>query len=190
MKNESKIPANAKMVFEGVIFDVWQWEQEMFDGSKQTFEMIKRTNTVRIIAISKGKIVILDQEQPGKPPYKSLPAGRIEKDEEPIHAAKRELLEETGLESNDWVSWRSDNISAKIDWTIFTYIARDCIKTHGQNLDHGEKITAELFSFDEFINLVDNPLFIEKDLFPIMLRAQYDQKASEELKLLLGVNRF
>ena len=27
-----KIPNNAKRVFKGVIFDVYQWEQEVFDG--------------------------------------------------------------------------------------------------------------------------------------------------------------
>ncbi len=39
-----KIPPNAKRVFKGIIFDVYQWQQKMFDGSKETFEMLKRAN--------------------------------------------------------------------------------------------------------------------------------------------------
>ncbi|MBF0282798.1 MAG: NUDIX domain-containing protein [Zetaproteobacteria bacterium] len=32
----------------------------------------------------------------------SLPGGKVEKEEPPLTAAQRELLEETGLQSNDW----------------------------------------------------------------------------------------
>jgi ADP-ribose pyrophosphatase len=34
----------------------------------------------------------------------SLPAGYLEDDEEPLAGAKRELLEETGYEADDWIS--------------------------------------------------------------------------------------
>ena len=36
-----KVPKQAKRVFKGVIFDVYQWEQEMFDGTKEIFEKLK-----------------------------------------------------------------------------------------------------------------------------------------------------
>lgn len=36
-----KLPPQAKKVFTGQIFDVYQWEQEMYDGSFETFEMLK-----------------------------------------------------------------------------------------------------------------------------------------------------
>lgn len=51
-----KIPINARRVFKGIIFDVYQWEQKMFDGNFKTFEMLKRPNTVEIIAIRDNKI--------------------------------------------------------------------------------------------------------------------------------------
>ncbi len=45
------IPEQAELKFRGVIFDVYQWPQEMFDGSVETFEMLRRADTVKIIAI-------------------------------------------------------------------------------------------------------------------------------------------
>jgi len=63
-KNAKLIPENAEQVFKGQIFDVYHWRQEMFDGSTETFEMLKRPDTIKIIAIKDKKIVILEEEQP------------------------------------------------------------------------------------------------------------------------------
>jgi hypothetical protein len=64
----AKIPEHAHKVFEGVIFDVYQWEQEMFDGSKATFEMVKRPYTVEVIPVMiDGTIAIAYEQQPPVP---------------------------------------------------------------------------------------------------------------------------
>lgn len=44
------IPKEATKVFEGRIYDVYQWPQKLFDGSTETFEMLSRADTVKIIA--------------------------------------------------------------------------------------------------------------------------------------------
>jgi len=38
-KNARLVPEEAKLVFKGIIYDVYQWEQKMFDGTFSTFEM-------------------------------------------------------------------------------------------------------------------------------------------------------
>lgn len=86
-----KVPSQAKRVFKGIIFDVYQWEQELFDGSKQTFEMLKRPDTVEVIAVKDGSILMSRQSQPNKHDFFSLFGGRVEPDEEPLAAAQREL---------------------------------------------------------------------------------------------------
>ena len=50
-----KIPKNAIKVFSWKTFDVYQWEQKMFDWSKKIFEKLKRNDSVDIIAINKNK---------------------------------------------------------------------------------------------------------------------------------------
>ena len=103
-KSKQPIPENAKLVFKGQIFDVYQWEQELFDGSRATFERLKRPDTAVVFGVlPDGKILLTEQEQPGKPPYIGATGGRIDKGEEPLAAAKRELLEESGYEASEFI---------------------------------------------------------------------------------------
>lgn len=102
--SKQPIPANAQKVFKGKLFDIYQWKQELFDGKKVTFEKLKRPDTVNVIPItSNGEIVISEQEQPGTDPFIGCLGGRIDEGEEPLEAAKRELLEETGMEASEYV---------------------------------------------------------------------------------------
>ncbi|PJC53414.1 MAG: hypothetical protein CO029_02850, partial [Candidatus Magasanikbacteria bacterium CG_4_9_14_0_2_um_filter_41_10] len=74
----SDIPEQAKKVFSGVIFDVYQWEQELYDGSKATFERLTRPATLQVIAEVDGRIAMSDEEQPAKGRFLSLLGGRQE----------------------------------------------------------------------------------------------------------------
>ena len=49
------IPKEATKVFEGRIYDVYQWPQKLFDGSTETFEMLSRADTVKIIVLVNEK---------------------------------------------------------------------------------------------------------------------------------------
>lgn len=162
------IPKQAKRVFQGEIFDVYQWPQKMFDGSFQTFEMLKRPDTVQIIAVKDGKIGILEQEQPGSGLFLDLPSGRhdIETETE-IEAAKRELLEETGMTFSDWKLIRAENPYAKIDWIVFTFIADGFLSQTSQTLDAGEKISVTWKTLNEIKELIKQPKnrYLGKEIF-------------------------
>lgn len=179
-----KIPKNAKKVFEGVIFDVYQWEQEMFDGSKETFEMLKRPNTLQVIAVQGDKILIGEEEQPYKGKFYSLFGGRQE-DESPLEGIKRELLEETGLESSDWELYKSYDVTTKLEWQVHIFIARDCKKVAEQKLEAGEKISVKAISFDEFLDIVDSNKYDGKELAYDLLRLSSDRKELAKFKKLL-----
>lgn len=185
MTHSSRIPPQAKRVFKGIIFDVYQWEQKMFDGTMATYEYIKRCDSAQIIAVTADKIIILDQEQPFKGSFISLPAGRCDHDDDPLKEAKRELLEETGYESSDWVHWQETKAKGSIDWTTHTYIARDCRYKQPQSLDNGEKISVRFIDFDEFLMLADDERFRDLNLNEPMLRARLDPKIKQELYELI-----
>lgn len=185
-KNRKNLPANAKRVFRGVIFDVWQWKQKMFDGSVGIFEKLRRPDTVNVIPVIGDKILILKQRQPDwKTDKTTIAGGRIDEEERPLAAAKRELLEETGYASKDWALWKEQNPSGKMIWTIYTYIARDCYFKQPPYPDAGEKIKTRLVAFNEFLTLSENPNFYEGEIKSSLLRARFDKKYRNEFYNLL-----
>lgn len=153
----SNIPDDADKVFDGIIFDVYHWQQELYDGSSATFEALKRPDTILVLGIlDDEKIVLLEQEQPGKPKHWSLPAGRVDEGESPIEAAKREMLEETGYKFKDWKLIDASPVHTKIDWTIYFYVAQNSTDKVEQNLDPGEKISVHEVKYSDLVDKVRN----------------------------------
>lgn len=185
MQTNNQLPPNAELKFKGVIFDIYQWKQKMFDGSTKTFERLKRPNSVVIIPVVGNKILIQEQEQPGRPVFPSLPGGRCDEGEEPLESAKREFLEETGYISNNWELWNTTKPYNKMVWTIYRFIVRDCVFKQNPVLDAGEKITTKLISFDEFVMFSENEKFRDKELIITLLKLRLHPEKQEEFKKLL-----
>lgn len=181
----SKLPKGAKMVFKGKIFEVWQWRQKMFDGSFATFERVRRPDTATVVPIVGNKILMIEEEQPGKGHYFGFPGGRIDEGEGELAAAKRELLEETGMISKEWKLLFAEEPVNKMVWTIYTYVARDCAKIQKPMLDPGERIRTKLISFEQFLKLYKNRRFREGEMGRLILQAQYDKEYRNLLKRLL-----
>jgi ADP-ribose pyrophosphatase len=184
-QSRQPIPTNAQKVFQGEIFDVYQWQQEMFDGSFQTFEKLKRYNAASVIATLGNQIIVQKELQPGKLDwFYSLPAGGIESGEDVLSGAKRELLEESGHESDDWNFYFAFHPVSKVDYTDYYFIAKNCQKTSAQKLDSGEKIEVLMFGFDEFIELVMTDEF--RDLqFKLKIMKMKIAGTLDELKSLI-----
>jgi len=177
-----KLPSQAKKVFQGKIFSVHQWEQKLYDGTTTTFEMLKRPGTIQIIPTSGEHIYLSYEEQPTKPRTYTLLGGRQETNENHLVTAKRELLEEAGLESDDWELIKTYEYQGKLDWQMYLYIARDCRKVAEQQLDSGEKIEIKQVSFEDFINLVSSENFWNVPFANDVLRMRLDKETLEEFK--------
>lgn len=183
------IPEGAKRVYEGTIFEVYEWPETMYDGTVKTFEKLKRLDTAIVIPVtSDGKILVAMQEQPTKPAFLGTIGGRIEKNEDPLEAAKRELQEETGYVSNDWEFFSVEQPVHKIDWNIYTYIARSAKKESEQNLDAGEKIEPVLLTLDELTDKALDGTLQDPEFSNLLLKARLDPEQGERLQRLLFGN--
>lgn len=182
-----KLPANAKKVFEGVIHDVYQWEQKLYDGSYATFEKVIRTPSVQILVITDDrKIILFDEDQPPDKKFISMPGGRIDKDEDPDIAAKRELLEELGFVSDDFFKWKVSTLcEGSFELEIFYYIAKKCKKINEPKLDPGERITKFEVSFEEFLEVINKDNFRNKDLKNVVSNELRSEKRRKEFGMLL-----
>jgi len=182
-QSKQPLPENAKLVFKGVMFDTYQWEVDGYDGSKRIFEKLKRPDTVMIIPITEeGKIIVALQEQPHKPPFIGTIGGRVDEGEDVLETAKRELLEETGYEAKEWVLFDVVQPVSKIEWAIYTFIAKGCKKIAEQNLDGAEKIELKFLSFEEFINLAVNDDKFGDEFKIRILETKLQPKKMEEFK--------
>jgi ADP-ribose pyrophosphatase len=187
-QSKRPIPPDAKEVFHGVRFSVYQWEQERFDGTTATYEKLKRhTDSVIMLAkTTEGKYILTHEEQPGRESFISIPAGMMEEGEDPLVAAKRELLEETGYEASDWQFWYADQPNASLDWAEYLFIATGCTKIGEQNLDSGERIEIELASFDLLLQTMIDSKNRVKGLRLLFLEALAFPEKMAELKQKLG----
>lgn len=85
-----------------------------------------------------------------------IPAGYIEADEDPIEAAKRELLEETGYQAGEMIDlggfYQDMGVSAAYN-RIF--IAKDAIKIGEQQLDDGEFVKYFSCTYEDALELIE-----------------------------------
>lgn len=182
----TKIPVTAQNVFSGEIFDVYQWKQKMFDGSFETFEVVKRKPTVQLIVVTlTKKIILLHEEQPHVGKFISLPGGIVEKNEQIILGAKRELLEETGMRAREIVIFKEKNYSSKVIWPTYYCIAKGCEVITEKNLDSGERIEVKEYSFTEFVKQVQAETFRNKQFADMMFRIEHTKGELKKFKDLL-----
>jgi 8-oxo-dGTP pyrophosphatase MutT (NUDIX family) len=179
----AKIPKNAKRVYHGIIFDVYHWRQKLFDGSLATFEAIRRQPSVIIIPTIGNKIVMLKERQPAHPWFYTLPGGRVESGEQPRLSALRELKEETGMKPSKLVLYRTlrPRDIGKVDYPFHVFIARDCKKVSAQQLDAGERIKSELYSYPQFLQSALKDNYFHGPLTRILLMALIDAKQKKAL---------
>lgn len=185
------MPSHAQCVFKGIMFDVYQWEQKLFDGSTATFEKLKRPDTVIILPVlPDGSIVLNEQEQPGQEPFIAAPGGRVDHDEDIVTAAKRELLEESGYSADTLTLWCAHQPTTKIDWAVFVFIAKNITKTAELALDAGEKIQLKTVSFDELIDIGMDSGFAGEEAAKRFTEAKYLPEKRVELEKLFDPHTF
>ena len=181
------IPHHAKRVFEGKIFDAYQWEQELYDGRRATFEVLRRPDTVAVFPVLEdGRIVLIEEHQPGVT-LKALtsPGGRVERGEEPEEAVRRELREETGYEADEVVLWQAFQPVIKIDWAVYVFVAKG-LRQSTLALDAGERISTRLVTFDELLELATDPSFKRNESVVQLLEARLDPAKEAELRKLFS----
>ena len=131
---------------------------ELPDGKQQTFSLKKEGCVVAILALDeKGDVILTRQFRPGpEEVLDEVPGGGVEKGEDPLTAAKRELLEETGYESENWKYLCQPLECAYSNIERHAYVAIDCKKTSDQNLDDTEFIEVIIKTKDDFIHQLVN----------------------------------
>ena len=127
------------------------------NNEKGTREYIEHPGGVGILAINNGFVYLVEQYRyPFKTDLLEIPAGKLDKNEDPEKAAKRELKEELGLVAKNLV--HLGDIYPSVGYTneiIHLYFTND-FDQEVQNLDSDEFINIKKISLKEFDLIIKN----------------------------------
>lgn len=101
------------------------------------------------------------------------PAGMFEENEtDPLIVAKRELLEETGYESQDWMYLGPTlESTSKLTNRMHLFIAKDCVKVSGQHLDENEHLDLLTVSLEAAVEMVMSGIINANSTAHLILKA-------------------
>lgn len=185
-KSKQPLPKHAQKVFSGKLFDVWQWEQEMYDGTTQVFEKVSRNASVGVLPITPDrKIILTIQEQPGMTQFISLVGGVVDDNENVVVAAHRELREEVGAITPNMELWYSVQPVTKVEWPIYLFVARNCELVSVATPDAGEKIKLKYVTWEEFLEIIYLDAFRDKEVSLYLMRLMKQPQRLTELERFL-----
>ena len=135
---------SSEVVYRGRVITVEKDDVELADGEKTFREVARHPGGVVILAMKDPMTLLLVKQfrYPIKKAVLELPAGKLEKGENPDLAAKRELEEETGYIANRWISLGHINTTPGFcDEKLYLYKAEELTYV-GMHPDEGEIIKA------------------------------------------------
>lgn len=140
----------------------FDWLENPRNGHKIKATVLEAPDWVNVVALTpQGKLVLVQQYRFGSGEITlEIPAGIVEPGEDSRETASRELLEETGFSSGDWVylGWVAPN-PAYINNRCHHWLARDADKTAPPALEEGENLTVAVLSLEELKGEIKSGLF-------------------------------
>ena len=148
----------SKTIYEGVVFTAKVDEIELPNGKLSKREVIEHIGGVCIAAKTKdNRYFIVEQYRyPHERIFTEFPAGKKEKNEDPLLSAKRELLEETGYSAEHWEYLGSCIPTPAYDTEIIELYYASNLQFEGQDLDPEEFITVKTYTLEELEAMVIN----------------------------------
>lgn len=140
---------SSEEIFDGVAIHLFRDEILLPNGNKGVREVVRHPGAVCVLPLTEdGEVIFVNQFRYALNKVTlEVPAGKLEKGEDPTEAALRELSEETGIEAKKIVPMGAlYTTPALMDEIIYMYIATD--------LSQGEQHLDE----DEFVNAIKIPL--------------------------------
>lgn len=148
----------SKEIFSGKVLRLCHDKVELENGKTAFREVAYHNGGVCVLALDDDENVYFVRQfrYPYKKEVLELPAGKLEKGEDPFESAKRELLEEIGATAQDYTDlgklYPSPGYCGEV---ISMYLAKN-LSFSKQNLDEDEFLSVEKIPFEAAVKMVLN----------------------------------
>ena len=147
-----------KLIFDGRIITVHLDDIELPDGSRATREVVEHSGGVCVAAMTEEKELYFVRQY--RYPYKKvlleLPAGKLERGEDPMKAGVRELEEECGVVADTVIPMGTVYPTVAYCSEIIYLFAAKGLRSTNQNLDEGEFLDVEKIPLADAVKMVMN----------------------------------
>lgn len=173
MKKFEEKTTHSEKIFNGKVISLKVDEVILPNGEKSKREIINHPGAVAIIAITdEGKFLVVEQYRKAlERSIIEIPAGKIEKGEEPVVTARRELEEETGYTTDSIELIQSFATSPGFaDEIIHVFVARNIKKLEVPvAMDEDEFIELMEITVEEAeLMMASNQIYDAKTAFAVL----------------------
>ena len=146
-----------KTVYDGKILKLEVDEVELPDGTTSKRECVRHSGGAAVLCVVDGKVLLVKQYRYlyGKEIYE-IPAGKLERGEDPLTAAARELKEETGISADLIPYIKLYPTPGYTDEVIHIFLAENCRDGRNQSLDDGEFLSVCFRPLNEVLSLIES----------------------------------
>lgn len=124
-------------------------------GGELKREIVKTPKTVLVVPKEGDKVYLLKHKrQVVGETLIEFPAGKIEPDEEPLEAAKRELKEETGFRAKNWTKFLEAYLSPGYSTELMHFFIAEDLEEGDTKLQFREEIESFAKNISELEELV------------------------------------
>ena len=144
------------LLYEGKILNLRRDKVELEDGRTTSREVVEHNGGVAVLAVdSEENILFVSQfRYPFGEVLLELPAGKLEKGEDPAQCGRRELMEECGCEAEIFKPLAQLYPTCAYDTEIIHVFYAAGLKEGKQNLDPGEFLTVQKIPIDKAVEMV------------------------------------
>jgi ADP-ribose pyrophosphatase len=187
-KNDPKVEViSSELSYDGPLFRVYT-DKIIENGRELSRDVVRHNGSVVILAVDDSKskrdpMIVMERQyrHAAKEYLLEVPAGKMEAGEEPLPAAKRELLEETGFRAKRWRKlvryFASPGFLA--EW-MQVFIAEGLIVGEAQP-EYDEQLEIEMMPLSRVLSMIDEGKIQDgKTLISVLLYARRLQAAKRK----------